>query len=72
MDFYKMICFAKLYTEVMHGRGDNALSSKELDVACEVLKEMTDERQDWTKKQKEEYKALVNYVKDNSKRSRGE
>ncbi len=72
MDFYKMICFAKLYTEVIQGRGSVALSSEELNIACEVLKKMTDDRQDWTKEQKETYKAMVDFVKEQSKCSKGE
>ncbi len=65
MDFDELISVAKLFSSATQGK-PISMSSKELDVACEALKKMADERQDWTQEQKELYKAMVDYAKDNS------
>ena len=69
MNFFEMLCFAKLFSAVMQGNPIRSISSMELDAASEALKQITDQRQDWTQEQKEIYKMMVDCAKEQSKKS---
>lgn len=63
MSLYEMLCFAKVYCAAF-GFSSLAISRQEIDIAFEVLKKATDNRQDWTQEQKDVYKLLVDFSKN--------
>ncbi|MBR3095871.1 MAG: hypothetical protein IKH12_09805 [Clostridia bacterium] len=63
MNFYEMMCFAKVYSVVMGLSSPMTVSKQEIDVVFELLKRNTDNRPDWTHEQKETYKMMVDFVK---------
>ena len=70
MNFYEVISLAKLFARVFDGNSSITLSEAELEAASELLKELGDNRQDWTPQQRETYKALVDFGKEDLKRQR--
>lgn len=64
MSVYEQLCVTKLLFISMGAIAPNAITSFERDVACEAIKRMADQRQDWTPQQREFYKWLVDYAKE--------
>lgn len=62
--FEGIICFAKFYCVVMGMSPPIFVSRYEIDVAIEAMKNMADNRRDWTFEQKEIYKLLADYAKN--------
>lgn len=64
MNFYEMICFAKVYNAVMGQMPLTSVTKQEAEVAIEVLKKMADNRNDWTQEEKECYKQIADFAKE--------
>ncbi len=64
MDFNEMICFAKVYSAAFGFTSPMTVSKQEFEIVCELLKKNTDNRWDWSQNQKEVYKLLVDFVKN--------
>lgn len=62
MNFYEALCFAKLFERAIGGQV--SMSEIEKEVACESLKRMADQRNDWTEEQKNYYKMMVDFSKN--------
>ena len=67
MDYFKMISFAKLFCVAVGGSQNISITSDEMEMACETLKHMADQRYDWNQEQKELYKILVDFTKERTK-----
>ena len=67
MSIYELISLVKLYSQVF-SRTNFTITEAELETASEALKELSDNRSDWTPQQKETYKAMVDFVKEQSQR----
>mgnify|MGYP004472584277 FL=1 len=65
MNPFELFSFAKLFSTVMNGQ--MSVSSAEMEAACKLLKEMTDNNQCMTSEQKEAYKLMVDCAKEASK-----
>lgn len=70
MNFSDMLSLAKLFTLATNSTATLTMSSEELEVACEVLKKLADEKAIWSQEQKEYYKLLVDYAKELTKGTR--
>lgn len=64
MEFYEMICFAKVYNVVCGYSSPSTVSRHDVEIAIEVLKKMADDRNDWTQEQKDCYKMIANFGKE--------
>ena len=67
MTFYELICFAKVYNAAFGITDRQTVSNHEVDVAIELLKNNADNRSDWTQEQRETYKAIADYAKNQIK-----
>ncbi len=67
MNFSDMISFAKLFYVTVGGSQNMSLTSGEMETACETLKHMSEQRNDWNQEQKELYKLMVDFVKEKTK-----
>lgn len=67
MNIGEFISLAKLYTQVLSGT-DFTIADAELEAAVKALKELSDNRSDWSPQQKEIYHAMVDCAKEQSKR----
>lgn len=67
MTIYEQLCITKLFFSALGMMGQNTISTTEMDIACEALKQIADQRYDWTDQQREVYKWLVDYAKERSK-----
>lgn len=67
MDFYEAISLAKIFAQIMGGNNSITITDAELETAAKLLKDMGNNRQDWSPQQKETYKAMVDFAKENSK-----
>ena len=65
-----MLSLAKLFTLATNSTTTLTMSSEEIEVACEVLKKLADEKAIWSQEQKEYYKLLVDYAKELTKGTR--
>lgn len=63
MNFYEMICFAKVYCAATGLVNPKSVSKQEFDVTADVLKKTADTRNDWTFEQKELYKSMVEFAR---------
>lgn len=72
MYFFEMICFSKVLCAAMGLINRNTITKQEADIACEVLKKIADNRNDWVPEQKELYKVAVDIVKELGKQYAGE
>lgn len=70
MNFSDMLNLAKLFTLATNSTATLTMSSEEIEVACEVLKKLADEKAIWSQEQKEYYKLLVDYAKELTKGTR--
>ena len=64
---YEQMCLFKLFCSSMGMMDRNNITNAEMEVACESLKHMADQRYDWTDQQKNTYKFLVDYAKEMTK-----
>lgn len=67
MSVYEQLCLTKLIYIAMGMMDKDTISSSEMEIACESLKHMADQRHDWTDKQRDLYKLLVDCAKEASK-----
>lgn len=67
MNFCDILSVAKLFAMATGNANHISMSSAELEIASEALKKLADERKDWNKEQKEYYKMLVDYAKEQTK-----
>ena len=67
MNFFEAMCFARVYGAACGQIDKNTISKQEVDVTIEFLKKFTDNRNDWTQEQKDYYKLMADYVKENIK-----
>ena len=67
MNFYDILSVAKLFAVATGNTKHITMSSAELGIASEALKKLADERDDWNEEQKEYYKILVDYAKEQTK-----
>ena len=67
MSVYEQLCLTKLIYIAMGVMSKDTISSSEMETACEMLKYMADRRCDWTDKQRDLYKLLVDCAKEASK-----
>ena len=65
MNIFEMMSFAELFSKAMGGRIN--MSDAEIEAGSQVLKNMAEQRCDWTEEQKELYKLMVDYAKENKK-----
>lgn len=65
MNIFEAMSMAKLYYSAMSGQV--SVSKMEVEVACKALKEMAEQRQDWTREQKDFYELLVDFAKEQSR-----
>ena len=63
MTFYELTCCNKLYNAALGYIDRNSITKHEAKIALEVLKSIADNRNDWTKEQKEQYKKLIEIAK---------
>lgn len=63
MTYYEFMCCNKVYNAVMGYIDRKSITKQEVKIALEVLKKMTDNRNDWTDECKTSYKALIEYAK---------
>lgn len=69
MNFYDILSVAKLFAIATGNMNPVIMSSAELEIASETLKKLADERNDWNEEQKEYYKILVDFAKEQTKGS---
>lgn len=62
MNMYELMSIAKLFSQAMGG--EVTTSYAEQDMALRVLKEMSSYHQGWTEEQKEFYKLMVDYGRE--------
>ena len=60
----EQICVYKLFCAAMGMMDKRNISNTEMEIACETLKRMADQRFDWTDQQKNTYKFLVDFAKE--------
>lgn len=68
MTFSQMIGFSKLFVIALGLDCNMSINRAELKSACEMLKIMADERNDWDAAQKEIYKVMVDTAKQQTER----
>ena len=68
MTINEQLCITKLFFTAMGMMSSNMISQPEMEIACEALKHAADQRNDWSDQQKEVYKWLVDWAKQNRKR----
>ena len=61
---YDYIRASRLFSIAMGIMAPNTITKVEVDIACEALKNMADQRQDWTEQQRGMYKWLVDCAKE--------
>lgn len=69
LTFGELLCFARVCSVFWGLTPPESVSKPEVEIAFEALKKMTDNRNDWTQEQKEFYKALVDFAKEQIKNS---
>lgn len=65
MEFFEILSFAKLFSQV--SSGNITMSDLELETAAKLLKDLGDNAPNFTPAQREIYKMMVDMAKDNSK-----
>lgn len=68
MTYYNLFCFAKLYAVVTGLDKQSLLTKAEIDAACEALKSMADSSNNLTQEQKEWYKLIVDFCKEQTEK----
>lgn len=59
-DFYNLLSIAKVFAAAM-GNSQITISQEERNAAFECLKELADQRNDWTQEQRDYYKMMVDF-----------
>lgn len=67
MTFNEMLSFTKVYNVAFRLAHPSTVTSRDKEITMELLKKMVDNRNDWSKEQKEQYKLLVDFVKEKIK-----
>lgn len=60
-------CVARVYNAALGIIDRKTITKHELDITIEILKKYADDREDWTDDQKEAYKLLADYAKEQIK-----
>lgn len=68
MTYYNLFCFAKLYAVATGLDRQSSLSKAEVDAACEALKSMADNCNNLNQEQKEWYKMIIDFCKEESEK----
>ena len=63
MSFIELISFSKVFSVALHLDNKSILSRQDLEITSETLKRMADESPYWTHEQRELYKVIVDFVK---------
>ncbi len=61
-------CVARVYNAALGIIDRKTITKHEIDITIEILKKYADNRDDWTENQKEAYKLLADYAKEQIKR----
>ena len=62
MNIYELMSVAKLFSQAMGGQVTTSYAEQAM--ALRILKEMASYRQDWTEEEKEFYKLMVDYGRE--------
>lgn len=62
-------CVARVYNAALGIIDRKTITKREIDITIEILKKYADDRDGWTEDQKEAYKLLADYVKEQIKRN---
>lgn len=60
-------CVARVYNAALGIIDRKTITKHELDITIEILKKYADDREDWTDDQKDAYKLLADYAKEQIK-----
>ena len=66
---YEEICVTRVYQAAIGTIDRKSITKEEIDITIEILKKHADERHDWNDQQKEAYKLLADYAKEQIKRN---
>lgn len=61
---YEEICVTKVYQAALGTIDRKSIAKEEIDITIEILKKHADERHDWNDRQKEAYKRIADYAKE--------
>ena len=65
---YEELCVTRVYQAALGTIDRKTITKKEIDITVEVLKKHADYRNDWNDQQKEAYKLLADFAKEQIKR----
>lgn len=65
-DFYNVLSVAKVFAAAM-GNSQITISQEERNAAFKCLKDLADQRDDWTQEQRDYYKLMVDFGDDITK-----
>ena len=65
---YEELCVTRVYQAALGTIDRKTITKKEIDITVEVLKKYADDRNDWNDQQKEAYKLLADFAKEQIKR----
>lgn len=65
---YEELCVTRVYQAALGTIDRKTITKKEIDITVEVLKKHADDRIDWNDQQKEAYKLLADFAKEQIKR----
>lgn len=66
---YEKICVTRVYQAALGAIDRKSITKEEIDITIEILKKHADECNDWNDHQKEAYKLLADYAKEQIKRT---
>ena len=69
MNFLQFLALCNMFRALNNPNFRNQITRNDFDLACEALKNIADNTQNWTKDDKERYKALVDFVNEMAKRN---
>lgn len=65
---YEELCVTRVYQAALGTIDRKTITKKEIDITVEVLKKHADDRNDWNDQQKEAYKLIADFAKEQIKR----
>lgn len=65
---YEELCVTRVYQAALGTIDRKTITKKEIDITVEALKKHADDRNDWNDQQKEVYKLLADFAKEQIKR----
>ena len=65
---YEELCVTRVYQAALGMIDRKTITKKEIDITVEVLKKYADDRNNWSDQQKEAYKLLADFAKEQIKR----